>query len=485
MMKIKEILNGIDVVSLRGDENISVNNIEFDSRKVTGGSLFVAVKGYNTDGHDFIMDAVKSGAAAIICETLPEVQDPGICWIKTTDSAKALGYAASNFFGNPSSALKLVGVTGTNGKTTVATLLYQMFLRLGYKSGLFSTVCNYINGKELPATHTTPDPVQLNRVLSEMVAAGCSYAFMEVSSHSADQKRIAGLKFEGGIFTNLTHDHLDYHKTFDNYLAAKKSFFDSLPAGSFALVNIDDRNGNVMLQNCQSRKYTFALRVMADFRCGIIEQDFEGMHLKIQGEEVWTRFIGDFNASNLLAVFSASILLGAAKSETLTILSDLQPVSGRLEVVKSAGGITGIVDYAHTPDALLNVIDTINKIMEGSTKLITVVGAGGDRDRTKRPKMAMITAQGSTRTILTSDNPRSEDPEKILDDMEAGLSPDLKSRTLRITDRREAIKTAVMFAEIGDVVLIAGKGHETYQEIKGVKYHFDDREELKVALLLK
>jgi UDP-N-acetylmuramoyl-L-alanyl-D-glutamate--2,6-diaminopimelate ligase len=485
MMKIKEILNGIDVVSFRGDENASVLNIEFDSRKVTGGALFVAVKGYNTDGHDFIRDAVVSGAIGVICESLPDKQDDGICWITTADSAKALGYAASNFFGNPSSSLKLVGVTGTNGKTTVATLLYMMFIRLGYKCGLFSTVCNYINGKELPATHTTPDPIQLNSVLSDMVAGGCSYAFMEVSSHSADQKRIAGLKFEGGIFTNLTHDHLDYHKTFDNYLAAKKSFFDSLPAESFALVNIDDRNGRVMLQNCQSRKFTFSTRVMADFHCGIIEQGFEGMNLKIQGEEVWTRFIGDFNASNLLAVYAASELLGAPKNEILTILSDLHSVPGRLEVIKSPGGISGIVDYAHTPDALLNVIDTINKIREGNAKLITVVGAGGDRDRTKRPKMAAISAEGSTRTILTSDNPRSEDPEKILDDMEAGLSSDLKRNTLRITDRREAIKTAVMFAEKGDVILIAGKGHETYQEIKGVKHHFDDREELKTALLLK
>ncbi|MBK7712168.1 MAG: UDP-N-acetylmuramoyl-L-alanyl-D-glutamate--2,6-diaminopimelate ligase [Bacteroidales bacterium] len=484
-MKIKEILNGIEVVAITGDENTPVESIVFDSRKVTAGSLFVAVKGYNNDGHDFIMNAVASGAAAIICEKLPEKPDKAICWVKTTDSAMALGCAASNFFGNPSSSLKLVGVTGTNGKTTVATLLYRMFIRLGYKCGLFSTVCNYINGKELPATHATPDPVQLNRVLSDMVTVGCSYAFMEVSSHSADQKRIAGLKFAGGLFTNLTHDHLDYHKTFDNYLTAKKSFFDSLTADSFALVNVDDRNGMVMLQNCKAGKYTFSTRGMADFRCGIIEQGFEGMNLKIQGEEVWTRFIGDFNASNLLAVYAASELLGASKQEILTILSDLHPVSGRLEVIKSDGGISGIVDYAHTPDALQNVIDTINKLREGTTKLITVVGAGGDRDRTKRPKMAAISAEGSTRTILTSDNPRSEDPEKILDDMETGLLPALKRNTLRIADRHEAIKAAVMFAEKGDIILVAGKGHETYQEIKGVKHHFDDREELINALSMK
>jgi len=484
-MKIEEILKGIDIVSVTGTKNTVITGIEFDSRKVTAGSLFVAVKGYKTDGHDFISSAIASGASSVICEILPENPDKSICWIKTSDSAKALGLAASNFFGNPSFSLKLVGVTGTNGKTTIATLLYRMFLRLGYKCGLFSTVCNYINEKELEATHTTPDPVQLNSLLSRMVDAGCDFAFMEVSSHSADQQRIAGLKFVGGIFTNLTHDHLDYHKTFDNYLAAKKSFFDSLPAGSFALVNVDDKNGKVMLQNCAARHYTFSVRGVADYRCKVIEQSFEGMGVKIQDEEVWTKFIGDFNASNLLAVYAASELLGAVKKEILTILSDLQPVSGRLELVKSPMGISGIVDYAHTPDALLNVIDTINKIRDGGVQLITVVGAGGDRDRTKRPKMAAISAEGSTKVILTSDNPRTEDPEKILDEMEAGITPDLKRKTLRIADRREAIKTAVMLANKGDVVLIAGKGHETYQDIMGVKHHFDDREELKKALLLK
>jgi UDP-N-acetylmuramoyl-L-alanyl-D-glutamate--2,6-diaminopimelate ligase len=484
-MKIDKILKGIEIISLTGTKNPVISGIVFDSRKVTCGSLFIAVKGYKTDGHDFVSSAITSGASAVLCETLPENTDKDICWIKTPDSAKALGLAASNFFGNPSSSLKLVGVTGTNGKTTIATLLYKMFLSLGYKCGLFSTVCNYINEKEVEATLTTPDPIQLNRLLSEMIGVGCEFAFMEVSSHSAYQKRIAGLKFDGGIFTNLTHDHLDYHKTFDNYLAAKKSFFDSLTPNSFALVNIDDRNGKVMLQNCQARHYTFSVRGMADYRCNVIEQGFEGMGLKIQGEEVWTRFIGDFNASNLLAVYAASELLGASKKEILTVLSDLHPVAGRLEVVKSPGGISGIVDYAHTPDALLNVIDTINKIREGSVQLITVVGAGGDRDRTKRPKMAAISAEGSTRVILTSDNPRTEDPEKILDEMETGITPDLKRRVLRITDRREAIKTAVMLANSGDVILVAGKGHETYQEIMGVKNHFDDREELKKALILK
>jgi len=485
MKKVEEILNGIEIISVSGSMETAISGIEFDSRKVKANTLFVAVKGYKTDGHDYIDGAIASGASAIICEQLPENRSGNIFWLKTSDSAKALGLAASNYYGNPSSALKLVGVTGTNGKTTIATLLYRMFLNLGYKCGLFSTVCNYINGKEVDATHTTPDPLQLNFLLSQMVKEGCDYAFMEVSSHAADQKRIAGLKFEGGIFTNLTHDHLDYHKTFDNYLAAKKSFFDSLPATSFALVNIDDRNGRVMLQNCPARQYSFSVRSMADYRCNIIEQGFEGMLLKIQGEEVWTRFVGDFNASNLLAVYAASELLGASEKEILTILSDLYPVAGRLEVIKSPGGISGIVDYAHTPDALQNVIDTINKVRQGGVQLITVVGAGGDRDRTKRPKMAAISAEGSSKVILTSDNPRTEDPEKILDEMEAGITPDLKRKTLRISDRREAIKAAVMFAVKGDVILIAGKGHETYQEIMGVKHHFDDREELKNALLSK
>jgi UDP-N-acetylmuramoyl-L-alanyl-D-glutamate--2,6-diaminopimelate ligase len=485
MIKVEDIIRGLDVVSISGDTGTTVSGIEFDSRRVTPGSLFVAVKGSKTDGHYYIEDAVASGASVIICETLPEARSSDICWIRTKDSASALGKAASAFYGNPSSSLKLVGITGTNGKTTVATLLYRVFTGLGYKCGLFSTVCNYISGKELPATHTTPDPVQLNRLLAGMVEEGCSYAFMEVSSHSVDQKRIAGLEFEGAVFTNLTHDHLDYHKTFDNYLAAKKGFFDSLDDKAFALVNLDDRNGRVMLQNCSARKYTFSTRGMADFRCAIVEESFEGMMLKLQGEEVWTRFIGDFNASNLLAVYAVSELLGADKEDILTILSDLHSVPGRLEVVKSPLGISGIVDYAHTPDALLNVIETINKLREGNARLITVVGAGGDRDRTKRPKMAAISAEGSSRLILTSDNPRSEEPEKIIDDMEAGISPELKRKMLRISDRRMAIRTAVMLAEKGDVILVAGKGHENYQEIAGVKYHFDDREELQNALSLK
>jgi UDP-N-acetylmuramoyl-L-alanyl-D-glutamate--2,6-diaminopimelate ligase len=485
MMTLENILKGISVLSFAGKEDIPISGIAFDSRKVINGSLFVAVKGTKIDGHEFINDAISGGAAAILCESIPEKQEKSINWIVTGNSASALGIAASNFYGNPSSSIKLIGVTGTNGKTTIATLLYRMFMGLGYKCGLFSTVCNYVVNKELPATHTTPDPVQLNLILSEMVEAGCEYAFMEVSSHSVDQKRIEGLKFIGGIFTNLTHDHLDYHKTFDNYLTAKKGFFDSLSADAFALTNNDDRNGKVMVQNCAAAKYTFSTKGMADFRCSVIEQRFEGMGLKIDSEEVWTRFIGDFNASNLLAVYGASVLLGAQKKEILTILSDLRSVPGRIETIQSPSGISGIVDYAHTPDALLNVIDTINKIRQGAGQLITVVGAGGDRDKTKRPKMAEISARRSNKIILTSDNPRTEDPEKILDDMEAGITPDVRKKVLRIADRREAIRAAVMLANNGDVVLVAGKGHETYQEINGVKYHFDDREELAKALLIK
>lgn len=485
-MKVYDILKGIDVTTITGDKNTLIEGIEFDSRKVKENTLFVAVRGYQTDGHQYIDSAVKSGAKAVICETVPEgIKTGSVVWITTTDSAKALGQAASNFYGNPTSALKLVGVTGTNGKTTIASLLYRMFRQLGYKCGLFSTVCNYVNDREYDATHTTPDPVRLNQMFALMVSEGCDYAFMEVSSHAADQKRIAGLKFAGGIFTNLTHDHLDYHKTFDNYLAAKKSFFDDLGKDAFALVNTDDRNGKVMLQNCKARHFTFSVRSMADYRCTLVEQSFEGMQLKIQGEEVWTRFIGDFNASNLLAVYAASELLGANRTEILTIMSDLRSVAGRLEVIKEPGGRSGIVDYAHTPDALLNVIETLNKIRGENVKLITVVGAGGDRDKTKRPEMAAIAANGSDKVILTSDNPRSEEPDSIIDDMEKGISIEMKKKTLRITERREAIRTAVMLASGNDVILVAGKGHETYQDIKGVKHHFDDREELKNAFNIK
>jgi UDP-N-acetylmuramoyl-L-alanyl-D-glutamate--2,6-diaminopimelate ligase len=485
MKSIDILLSGIPISSVDGDTSVMIKLVEFDSRKITRGAMFVAVKGLTADGHSFIGQAISSGAVAVVCETLPENLSSEVCWIKVDNSAKALGEVASNFYRNPSKNLKLVGVTGTNGKTTIATLLYNMFMKLGYKCGLFSTVCNYINGKEYAATHTTPEPLELNKMLAEMVAEGCDYAFMEVSSHAVDQKRIAGLQFAGAIFTNLTHDHLDYHKTFENYLAAKKSFFDSLDSSAFALVNIDDRNGRVMFQNCKASHHTFSVRAMADFRCSILECGFMGMCLKIDGEEVWVKCIGDFNASNLMAVYGSAVLLGADKKEALTVLSDLKPVAGRLELVGSDSGISGIVDYAHTPDALNNVIETINKLRQGDAKLITVVGAGGNRDKTKRPKMALIAAQGSDRLILTSDNPRNENPEAILDDMEVGITADMKRKPLRIADRREAIKTAAMLANAGDVILVAGKGHETYQEINGVKHHFDDKEELTKALEIK
>ncbi|NMC37989.1 MAG: UDP-N-acetylmuramoyl-L-alanyl-D-glutamate--2,6-diaminopimelate ligase [Bacteroidales bacterium] len=485
MVTLNNIIKGVEVLSVSGDYSRIIEGVEFDSRKVGSGNLFVAVRGTKSDGHEFIQPALRAGAVAVLCEKLPADPDPSVCWITTPDSAAALGVVCSNYYGNPSDQLKLVGVTGTNGKTTIATLLYRMFTKLGYKCGLFSTVCNYLNEKQLPATHTTPDPVQLNAILARMVEEGCDYAFMEVSSHAVDQKRIAGLRFAGGIFTNLTHDHLDYHVTFSNYLRAKKSFFDSLPPSAFAITNIDDRNGRIMLQNCSARQYTFSVRGMADYRCNIIEQDFTGMGLRIQGEEVWTKFIGDYNASNLLAVYAASELLGAGKQEILTILSDLSHVPGRLEAVSPESGITALVDYAHTPDALLNVIETINRIRQEGRQLLTVVGAGGDRDRTKRPKMAFISAEGSSKVILTSDNPRTENPERILDDMEAGITPDQKHKVLRIADRREAIKTAVMLAQKGDIILVAGKGHEPYQEIMGIRHHFDDREELETALKMK
>ncbi len=485
MRSVRDLTGRAGIVSVKGDTGTMISDISFDSRKVGPGTLFVAVRGTKSDGHDFIPAAVSSGASAVVCERLPENPTEGVCWILTDDSARALGVVASEFFGNPSSSLKLTGITGTNGKTTIATLLYRVFSGLGYKCGLFSTVCNYIVNKELPATHTTPDPVELNRTLAEMLKAGCDYVFMEVSSHAVDQKRIAGLQFAGGIFTNLTHDHLDYHKTFDNYLKAKKEFFDSLPGSAFALVNNDDKNGKVMVQNCRASKYSFSTKGLADFRCTVLEQDFSGMSLRIQGKDVWTRFIGDHNASNLLAVFSAASILGAEDEEVLRILSELRSVPGRLELVEGPGGISCLVDYAHTPDALRNVISAVNRIRPGDRQLITVVGAGGDRDRAKRPLMASITAEGSTKVILTSDNPRTEDPEKILDDMEVGITPDMRRKVLRITSRREAIKTAVMLAVPGDVVLVAGKGHENYQEINGVKHHFDDREELRAALLLK
>ena len=481
MKELKHILKELSVTYIYGDEAKLITGVTADSREVKAGSLFIAVRGTKSDGHAFIGKAVEAGAAAVICEQLPDALHEGVTMIIVDDTAAATGMAASAFYDYPSRKLRLTGVTGTNGKTTIATLLYNMFDALGYKCGLLSTVCNYVFRTRRDASHTTPDPVRLNALLAEMVDQGCEYAFMEVSSHAVEQKRIAGLHFAGGIFTNLTHDHLDYHKTFDNYLAAKKKFFDGLTPEAFSLVNNDDRNGSVMVQNCRASKHTFSMRGMADFRCNIIEQGFEGMLLKVNGTEVWTHFIGDYNASNLLAVYGGAILLGANKEEVLSVLSNLRPVDGRMEVIRSDNGITGIVDYAHTPDAVENVIEAINRLRQGAGKLIVVVGAGGDRDQTKRPVMARIAAAGADRLILTSDNPRSEDPDSIIDDMQAGLTPDVVPKMIRITGRADAIRAAVMLATPGDIVLVAGKGHETYQEVKGVRHHFDDREELRKA----
>lgn len=468
-----------------GNTGTRVSSIVFDSRRVEDGSVFVAVKGTQTDGHQYIDHVIKSGAVAIVCEIIPENIQTGVCYIEVPDSSEALGIIASNFYDNPSASLTLIGITGTNGKTTTATLLYKLFQNLGFKTGLLSTVRNMVNQKEVPATHTTPDQVELNRLLRDMADEGCDYCFMEVSSHSVVQNRIAGLTFKGGVFTNLTHDHLDFHKTFDAYLAAKKRFFDTLPSGAFAIVNTDDRNGKVMVQNTKAVIKTLALKNQADFQCKIIENHFDGLLLNINGKEVWCRLVGTFNAYNLLSIYATSVMLGISSEESLTALSKLESVDGRFEYFKSPEGIVGIVDYAHTPDALSNVIGTINSIRQGEGRLITVVGAGGDRDKTKRPLMAAIAAENSSLTILTADNPRSENPEDILNDMRAGVSVDRKKYCLVISDRKEAIKTACTMAQGGDIVLVAGKGHETYQEIKGIKHHFDDREILRECFGIK
>jgi len=480
-MKITELLNGQLIKNIVGRADTEVSSVVFDSRRCVEGSLFFAVRGTQSDGHAFIESALANGAAAVVCEVLPEVCHEGITYVVVDNSAEALGAGASAFFGNPSHNLKLVGVTGTNGKTTIATLLYRLFSSAGYACGLLSTIENIVDGKVVPATHTTPDPVELNKLLSEMVSAGCTYAFMEVSSHAIDQRRISGLRFAGGIFTNLTHDHLDYHKTFAAYRDAKKRFFDDLPSDAFALTNLDDKNGAVMLQNTKARKYAYALKTAADFKGVVIENQFNGMLLRINGTEMFARLVGSFNASNLLAIYGAAVLLGLESEETLTILSSLKGADGRFEMVYSDRGVIGIVDYAHTPDALKNVLQTINEIRTHNEKLITIAGAGGNRDKTKRPEMAEVAVELSDRLILTSDNPRNEDPNEIIAQMKAGVPPQYYNRVLSITDRREAIRTAVALAQKGDIILLAGKGHETYQEINGVKHHFDDREELSKA----
>lgn len=441
----------------------------------------MAVRGTQTDGHTYIDAAIERGAVAVLCEELPQQLTAGVTFVQVSDSEEATGCLATTFYGNPSKYLKLVGVTGTNGKTTIATLLYEMFRKLGHKVGLLSTVCNYIDGVAIPTSHTTPDPITLNELLGRMVNEGCEYAFMEVSSHAVAQKRIAGLCFAGGIFTNLTRDHLDYHGSVENYLKAKKQFFDGLPADAFSLTNLDDRNGTVMTQNTRSKVCTYSLRSMADFKGRIIESHFEGMLLDFNGHELAVQFIGRFNASNLLAVFGATVLLGKESEEALVAISTLRPVAGRFDAIRSPKGYTAIVDYAHTPDALTNVLGAIQGVLGKGGEIITVVGAGGNRDKGKRPLMAKEAAKSSHRVIITSDNPRFEEPQDIVNDMMAGLNEDDKRKTLCIVDRREAIRTACMLAKEGDVILIAGKGHENYQEIKGVKHHFDDKEEALAA----
>ncbi len=481
-MKLSRLLQDIDTLQIIGDPERNIESLQSDSRLVEKNGMFVAVHGTTTDGHKYIPMVASTHVGAIVCEELPSQIVNGITYIQVADTAEALGKLASAWYGHPSSKLKLVGVTGTNGKTTTATLLYEMARLEGYKAGLLSTVCNYVDGRAVPATHTTPDPLPLNPLLAEMVEAGCDYAFMEVSSHAAHQKRIAGLKFKGGIFSNLTRDHLDYHGTVENYRDAKKMFFDSLPADAFALVNADDKSGLYMTQNTKAKVYTYSLRTDADFRTKVIETRLDGTLLSFNGHEVEVNFTGRFNAYNLTAVFGGSILTGFPEEEVLVNMSRLVPVAGRFQTFRSADGqVTAIVDYAHTPDALVNVLDTIREIVGPDGIVTTVVGAGGNRDHGKRPMMAREAACRSDRLILTSDNPRDENPEDIINDMKKGLMPQELRHTLCITDRREAIRTALQTAEPGSVVLIAGKGHEPYQEVKGVRHHFDDREEVQNA----
>ncbi|RXQ89857.1 UDP-N-acetylmuramoyl-L-alanyl-D-glutamate--2,6-diaminopimelate ligase [Ancylomarina salipaludis] len=474
--KITDLLGSINIVESIGDLEREINAIHFDSRKVETGDFFIAQVGTQSDGHDYITKAIEQGAKAILCERLPELTHPDVSYFRVENTSKALSVLAHNYYNRPSDHLKLVGVTGTNGKTTIASLLYELFRKLGYKVGLLSTVTNYIDSKVVKATHTTPDAIQISALLNEMVAAGCEYCFMEVSSHAVDQHRTADLNFKGGIFTNLTHDHLDYHKTFDSYLRAKKGFFDQLGKTAFAITNADDKNGKIMLQNTKAHKFTYSTRAFADFRAQILEKHFNGMLLEMDGIELWTNFIGDFNAHNLLAVYSAARLLDQSKEEVLMKMSELKSVAGRFESLVSPNGVMAIVDYAHTPDALKNVLQTIDQLRTKNETVITVVGAGGDRDKTKRPLMGNVAAEYSDKVILTSDNPRSEDPDTIISEMKEGVSADKLRKVLAISDRKEAIRTAIMLAQKDDIILVAGKGHEDYQEIKGVKYHFDDKE---------
>ncbi|MDR2937015.1 MAG: UDP-N-acetylmuramoyl-L-alanyl-D-glutamate--2,6-diaminopimelate ligase [Rikenellaceae bacterium] len=475
-MNLKELLADIELLSLTGSDAVKITALGFDSRAAAPGMLFAALRGEHSDGHDYIGAAVEKGVSAILCETLPETLAEGVTCVQVPDSRRALGLIASAFYGHPSRNLALVGVTGTNGKTTTATLLYDLFRKLGYRAGLISTVVYKVDDKTYPATHTTPDPIRINELMARMVDTGCDYCFMEVSSHSIVQCRTAGLTFRGGIFSNITHDHLDYHGTFAEYIKAKKRFFDELPKEAFALVNIDDKNGRVMVQNTKAGIRTYSLKSASDLKCKIIETLPEGMLLNIDGREIWVKFLGGFNAYNLLAVYASAVLLGARPDEVLMALSRLEPVNGRFQTLRSATGVTAVVDYAHTPDALSNVLATIQEILPGDKKLYTVVGCGGNRDRTKRPVMARVAVENSSLAILTSDNPRKEKPEDILADMTAGLAAG--TRCLTVVDRREAIRAAILTAAPGDIVLVAGKGHEDYQIIGETKYHFDDKEEV-------
>ena len=481
-MKLKllsDILYKTRLEEIVGSTNVAISSVTFDSRKVKKDSLFIATRGTASDGHHYIEVAIENGAVAVVCEDLPEILRDNITYVKVLDSSASLGYIACNFFDNPSEKLKLVGITGTNGKTTTVTLLFNLFRGLGYNVGLLSTVENKINAAVIPSTHSTPDALALNELLSKMIEAGCQYAFMEVSSHAIVQHRITGLKFIGAAFSNITHDHLDYHKTFGEYIKAKKIFFDNLQDDAFALTNKDDRNGLVMLQNTKAKKYTYGLKSIADFKCRVIENHLNGLLLNIDNQEVWVKLIGSFNAYNVLVVYAISQLLKQDRVQVLTTLSNLNSVEGRFQYIKSKNGIVAIIDYAHTPDALKNVLETIKDIRTGNEQVLTLVGCGGDRDAAKRPIMAQIACEYSNKVILTSDNPRSENPEDILNQMEAGINPVDAKKTLRISDRKEAIKTAVAFAKEGDIILIAGKGHEKYQEINGVKHPFDDFEIIK------
>ncbi len=483
-MHLQDILYGVSIQNLAGNTSREVSALNFDSRKVGKGDVFFAVSGTHTDGHLYIDQVLAAGAAVIVCERMPANLQQEVTYIQVENTAEVLGQMAANYYGNPSSELKLVGITGTNGKTTIATILFNLFRALGYHTGLISTVQNQIDEQIIPSTHTTPDPLVLNELLRSMVDAGCNYCFMEVSSHAVVQHRIAGLEFKGGVFSNITHDHLDFHHTFDNYIKAKKEFFDKLPKDAFALTNADDKNGQVMLQNTKAQKKTYALKQIADFNARIVENRFSGLHLEVDHTDVFFKLVGSFNAYNLLAVYGTALLLGQDKLEVLTLLSNLNGAEGRFEDVPNQANITGIVDYAHTPDAVQNVLTTIHDIRKGNEQVITVIGCGGDRDKGKRPIMAQVACDWSDKVILTSDNPRTEDPLAILKDMEAGVSPSNLRKTLIIADRREAIKTACHLANPGDIILIAGKGHEKYQDVNGVKHHFDDKEVLREQLNL-